>query len=30
MITPTGVKKAYVRLREGFKADDVASKLKIV
>lgn len=30
LITPTGIKKAYVRLKEGFKADDVASKLKIV
>jgi large subunit ribosomal protein L23 len=30
LITPTGKKRAYVRLKEGFKADDVASKLKIV
>ncbi|MCX8198135.1 MAG: 50S ribosomal protein L23 [Candidatus Micrarchaeota archaeon] len=30
MISPTGVKKAYVKLKKGFKADDVAAKLKIV
>ena len=30
LITPTGKKRAYVRLKEGFKADDVAAKLKIV
>lgn len=30
LITPTGIKKAYVKLKEGFKADDVAAKLKIV
>jgi large subunit ribosomal protein L23 len=30
LITPQGKKKAYVRLKKGFKADDVAMKLKIV
>lgn len=30
LIAPTGKKRAYVRLKEGFKADDVAAKLKIV
>ncbi len=30
LLSPTGKKRAYVRLKEGFKADDVASKLKIV
>ena len=30
LITPQGVKKAYVKLKKGFKADDVAAKLKIV
>ena len=30
LITPTGKKRAFVKLREGFKADDVAAKLKIV
>jgi len=30
LITPTGLKKAYVKLKKGFKADDVAAKLKIV
>lgn len=30
LIRPTGVKIAYVKLKEGFKADDVAAKLKIV
>jgi large subunit ribosomal protein L23 len=30
MISPQGRKRAYVRLAKGFKADDVASKLKIV
>jgi large subunit ribosomal protein L23 len=30
LISPTGKKRAYVRLAKGFKADDVASKLKIV
>ena len=30
LITPTGNKRAYVKLKEGFKADDVAAKLKIV
>jgi large subunit ribosomal protein L23 len=30
LITPTGQKRAYVKLKEGFKADDVAAKLKIV
>ena len=30
LISPTGKKRAYVRLAKGFKADDVAAKLKIV
>ena len=30
LISPTGVKRAYVKLKKGFKADDVAAKLKIV
>jgi large subunit ribosomal protein L23 len=30
LITPTGVKRAFVKLKDGFKADDVAAKLKIV
>lgn len=30
LIKPTGVKIAYVKLKEGFKADDVAAKLKVV
>ena len=30
LITPTGKKRAYVKLEKGFKADDVAAKLKIV
>ena len=30
LITPTGQKRAFVKLKEGFKADDVAAKLKIV
>lgn len=30
LITPQGAKKAYVKLQKGFKADDVAAKLKIV
>ncbi len=30
LITPTGKKRAFVKLKEGFKADDVAAKLKIV
>ncbi len=30
LITPTGIKRAFVKLKEGFKADDVAAKLKIV
>jgi large subunit ribosomal protein L23 len=30
LISPTGKKRAYVKLAEGFKADDVATKLKIV
>ncbi|MEM2963548.1 MAG: 50S ribosomal protein L23 [Candidatus Anstonellales archaeon] len=28
--TPKGTKKAYVTLQKGFKADDIAAKLKIV
>ena len=30
LITPIGIKRAFVKLKEGFKADDVAAKLKIV
>ncbi|VVB99135.1 50S ribosomal protein L23 [uncultured archaeon] len=30
LISPTGIKRAYVKLEKGFKADDVATKLKIV
>jgi large subunit ribosomal protein L23 len=30
LITPTGAKRAFVKLKEGYKADDVAAKLKIV
>ena len=30
LITPTGQKRAFVKLKDGFKADDVAAKLKIV
>ena len=30
LITPQGLKRAFVRLKDGFKADDVAAKLKIV
>ncbi|MCX6771598.1 MAG: 50S ribosomal protein L23 [Candidatus Micrarchaeota archaeon] len=30
LITPTGLKRAFVKLKDGFKADDVAAKLKIV
>jgi len=30
LISPTGIKRAYVKLKKGFKADDVAAKLKIV
>lgn len=30
LISPTGKKRAYVKLAKGFKADDVAAKLKIV
>lgn len=29
-ITPDGRKRAYVRLEEGFLADDVASKLGVI
>jgi len=29
-ITPKGQKRAFVKLQEGFKADDLAAKLKIV
>ncbi|MBM3229225.1 50S ribosomal protein L23 [Candidatus Parvarchaeota archaeon] len=28
-ITPGGQKRAYVKLKKGFKADDIAAKLKI-
>jgi large subunit ribosomal protein L23 len=30
LLTPTGKKRAFVKLKEGFKADDIAAKLKIV
>ena len=30
LITPAGKKRAYVKLAKGYKADDVAAKLKIV
>lgn len=30
LVTPAGKKRAFVKLKEGFKADDVAAKLKIV
>jgi len=30
LITPQGLKRAFVKLKDGFKADDVAAKLKIV
>ena len=30
LITPTGLKRAFVKLKDGYKADDVAAKLKIV
>jgi len=30
LISPSGIKKAYVKLAKGFKADDIAAKLKIV
>ncbi|MCX8197169.1 MAG: 50S ribosomal protein L23 [Candidatus Micrarchaeota archaeon] len=30
LITPLGVKRAYVKLAKEYKADDIASKLKIV
>lgn len=30
LITPGGIKRAYVKLAAGYKADDVAAKLKIV
>ncbi len=29
LITPKGDKRAYVKLKSGFKADDIAAKLKI-
>ncbi|MBS3068889.1 50S ribosomal protein L23 [Candidatus Micrarchaeota archaeon] len=29
-ITPKGQKRAFVKLKKGFKADDLAAKLKIV
>lgn len=29
LITPQGQKRAYVKLKKGFKADDIATKLKI-
>jgi large subunit ribosomal protein L23 len=29
-ISPIGIKKAFVKLKKGFKADDIASKLKII
>lgn len=30
LLSPSGKKRAYVKLAKGFKADDVAAKLKIV
>ena len=30
MLSPKGVKKAFVKLTKEFKADDLASKLKII
>jgi len=30
LISPSGKKRAYIKLKKGFKADDVAAKLKIV
>lgn len=30
LISPSGIKRAYVKLKAGYKADDIASKLKIV
>ena len=29
MITPKGQKRAFVRLKEGYNAEDIAAKLKI-
>lgn len=29
-ITPKGQKRAFIRLKKGFKADDLAAKLKII
>lgn len=29
LVTPKGEKRAYVKLKAGFKADDIAAKLKI-
>ncbi len=29
LVTPKGEKRAYVKLKPGFKADDIAAKLKI-
>ncbi|MEM3030698.1 MAG: 50S ribosomal protein L23 [Candidatus Micrarchaeia archaeon] len=29
LLTPTGKKKAFVRVAKGFRADDIAAKLKI-
>jgi large subunit ribosomal protein L23 len=30
LVTPSGKKRAYVKLKSGFKADDVAAKLRII
>ena len=30
LIKPNGIKIAYVKLKVGYKADDIAAKLKIV
>lgn len=30
LITPTGKKRAFVKLKKEYKADDIAAKLKIV
>ena len=30
LISPSGIKRAYVKLKKGYKADDIAAKLKIV
>ncbi len=30
LITPKGVKKAYIRLAEGYEASEIASKLGVI